>query len=96
MAPLVTWTLSALACLAAGASAAAVSDRDLKQRDATNNPRYTPLKGTDPDCVWWWNTDDGMTCDLLLMVVGISEEEFITWVSMQKVSHTGCSSTNTP
>ncbi|KAK3175840.1 hypothetical protein K4F52_009947 [Lecanicillium sp. MT-2017a] len=79
MAPSVARAFCAFACLAAATSAAAVFSGNLQRRDATDNPRYTPLEGTDPSCVWWWNSDDGLSCSLLLMVVGISEEDFIAW-----------------
>ena len=79
MAPSVLRSLFGVACLAAGASAAALSK--VEQRDATDRPRYTPLENTASNCIWWWNSDDGLSCSLVLLVVGISEEDFINWVS---------------
>lgn len=80
--------LATIGLLAAQSAAASV-----KRFNDTITPFFdspAPFHDHDPktpaDCTLWWNSNDGLSCNTVLMIVGISIGQLTSMVSLTRKS----------
>lgn len=56
------------------------------KRFDSSTPFYSHDPNTPADCTLWWNSDDGLSCDTVLTIVGISVSQLTAWVSLTQES----------
>ncbi len=66
----------------------------LKRYDSLE-PFYIHDPKTPSDCTLWWNSDDGLSCDTVLTVAGISVSQLTAMVSLTRNPVTTTSGTLT-
>lgn len=67
--------LAVIGLLAAQSAAASVKRFD------SLAPFWDHDANTPADCTLWWNSDDGLSCDTALLIVGISANQLTLMVS---------------
>lgn len=56
------------------------------KRFDSSTPFYSHDPNTPAACTLWWNTDDGLSCDTVLTIVGISVGQLTAWVRLTRES----------
>ncbi|KFY40861.1 hypothetical protein V495_05216 [Pseudogymnoascus sp. VKM F-4514 (FW-929)] len=49
------------------------------KRFDSSTPFYSHDPNTPADCTLWWNSDDGLSCDTVLTIVGVSVGQLTAW-----------------
>lgn len=75
--------LATIGLLAAQSAAASVKRQGtIKPLFDSPEPYYDHDLGTPSDCTIWWNTDDGIGCDTVLLIANISVEQLALLVKL--------------
>lgn len=56
------------------------------KRFDSSTPFYSHDPNTPAACTLWWNSEDGISCDTVLLIVGISVGQLTAWVSLTRKS----------